>query len=157
MTSLEALEQRFAELDLKAVRPRKQGVYLLVADGEIIYVGQTTVLESRVVIHRTVTKCRPQDTKRFDRVLWLDLSDDDLDDYEGALIRALRPRFCKRAPAHAGHDNDVLGALGLPLHDDEPKVVERWLARCRAQLKAQRLLADYESAQAELEEFEEMA
>lgn len=121
MTStLTVLASVFGDVPVTA-RPRYVGVYLLIRRGEIVYVGQSTDIEARVAAHRVLPK-KPtlrRRALRFDRALWFALHDHDLGLYEGALIRALRPRFNRGAPAHTGLDNEVLRRFGLPEHADE--------------------------------------
>lgn len=62
---------------------RRCGVYLLMLNGRIVYVGQSVNVFSR--IHQHVGK------KKFDQVRLLPCKREDLNDLEGFLIRALMP------------------------------------------------------------------
>lgn len=136
MNPLDALASHFYEVDYRTVRPRFGAVYLLVLRGEVMYVGQTTDLDTRIAWHAEQaampTKERDEEIvanyhcKPFDRALAMRLRVEDLDLYEGALIRALWPRYNRRAPIHSGRDNAVLAALGLAPHDDEKANARAW-------------------------------
>ena len=130
MTSpLSILSARFAEVAIPTPRERTGHVYLLVDGDEVVYVGQTIALEQRIAWHweqsraPVVARKRRQienpHCKPFDRALALEAPEGDLRDIEGALIRALRPRFNHRADTHRGNDNKILASLGLPAHADE--------------------------------------
>lgn len=119
MTSpLDILAARSTEFDLSADKARPAIVYCLVDNGEIVYVGQTVNIEQRIALHLNKNLKR-EEPKAFDRAFWFEVPAADLDVYEHALIRALRPRYNQRAGVHLGRDNEVLAALGLPLLDDE--------------------------------------
>lgn len=95
------------------------GVYLLVDNGTIVYVGSSTQVEYRLWAHR-----RPSDSgliysKVFDGAFWYALPLAVHPHYEGAFIRALRPAYNRSAPPHVGYDNEILDGFGLPVHDDE--------------------------------------
>lgn len=118
MTSaLTILERTFRPLDL----PRHArngcatcgtamiGVYLLVDGDDISYVGSSTDILRRLYDHGLYRQTRP-----FDRALYLSLPRLVIPHYEGALIRALRPRTNGRtAPRDRGHDAEILFGLGL--------------------------------------------
>jgi transcriptional regulator with XRE-family HTH domain len=101
--SLEVLRGSFAS------HHRRCAVYLLVSDGEIIYVGQSQDVDSRLAQHRR------DEGKTFNEVLILEVGAEDLLAYEGALIRAVRPRLNRTTPANADRDDEVLAKLGLPI------------------------------------------
>lgn len=67
-------------------------VYFLCLDDEVVYVGQSVQLVSRVQSHRG-------DGKKFDRVVYLPTPEARLDDVEKAFIVALRPRLNRQIPA----------------------------------------------------------
>lgn len=120
--ALDALAPRIIEVG------RICGVYLLILRGEVIYVGSSINVSTRVLGHRCA--------KSFDRAVWIPVDKDDLTSYEGALIRALRPSLNWGANvSYLGNDNDVLTALGLPVHDDERAVAANW----RAEFKRRRV------------------
>ena len=134
MTSpLSILERTFAPVAAPALRARRTlpfscGVYLLVDATDIVYVGSSTDLDSRLYQHtldRRSTK--PNHAKRWDRALWLGLPAKVLPYYEGALIRALCPRYNRHAPRSCGYDNEILDGFGLPIHVDEAAVARAWL------------------------------
>lgn len=95
-------------------RPRFVGVYLLICGQRVVYVGQSIDVEERIYTHK-----HNRNSVRFGRALWFPVRVEDLDAYEGALIRALLPHGNSTAPRHRGRDNEVLRALGLPEHVDE--------------------------------------
>lgn len=92
----------FTSLDV----PRLVGVYLLVRDGEIVYVGQSNDVVGRIIEHR-------KSGKQFTDTMFLALPEELLCSYEGALIRALRPRLNKGCPAGGARDGEILEKFGL--------------------------------------------
>lgn len=124
---LDVLAGRTREIALDVHRQKRGAVYFLILDGEVVYVGQTTNIEQRAYSHLNL-ESRWGVPKRFDRIVAMDVAIDDLDAYEGALIRLIRPRFNRRAPLHAGRDNEVLAALGLAPHHDENANAREWSA-----------------------------
>jgi hypothetical protein len=78
------LNEAFGER-LKRFAPREKisCVYFLSRKGEVVYVGQTCDLESRVNSHRQ--------QKRFDEVCFFEPDGDRVEHVEAALIKALRP------------------------------------------------------------------
>lgn len=113
MKPVEALAWRFAELDVsRLLRPDLRAfVYFLSHGDEVVYVGQTSDVMERVRLH--LQDERVSGPKAFDRVFFLEVDALDLDAYEGALIRALNPRYCQRAPKDVGRDEEVLALFGL--------------------------------------------
>lgn len=71
-------------LDISAEAVRV-GVYFLVREGEVQYIGQSTNVAARVSCHRGKID--------FDSVFVLECAVKDLDRTEGSLIRAMRPRM----------------------------------------------------------------
>jgi hypothetical protein len=61
-------------------------IYFLINGDEIVYVGQSSSLQSRLESHRS-------DKKEFDRVLFLPTPSSFLSSLEMALIRALKPKY----------------------------------------------------------------
>lgn len=61
------------------------GVYFLIRDDKIVYVGQSLDVAARVVSHRRDAN------KRFNRAAWVECEPDRLDEVERFWIRALRP------------------------------------------------------------------
>lgn len=119
------IEPLCEELDLSLAALREMFIYMLVAHGAIVYVGQATNVGARVALHRS--------DKSFDRVLYFKVDEADANDVEGALIRCLRPMLCRRAPKYAGRDAEVLDSLGLPRHSPEEVA---WFEANRWQLPA---------------------
>jgi hypothetical protein len=66
-----------------AVHPVTVGVYALICDGNVIYVGQSRHVYARVAEH--------QRNKHFDSVMVCQLAEEDLDDVETFLIAMLNP------------------------------------------------------------------
>jgi hypothetical protein len=102
------------ELDLRSIHDKFFCVYFLLFRDEIVYVGQSGCIDARIAQHISVGD------KLFDRVLWMSVDENDVDAYEGALIRALRPKHNAvrksgqmRSPANRGRDEEILNALGL--------------------------------------------
>lgn len=87
------------------------GVYLLLRGVDVVYVGQSTQTDMRVAYHR---QALPPGT--FDRALMLRVPPDELDAYEGALIRAFQPKLNRRAPRPSPRELAILLELGLPVH-----------------------------------------
>lgn len=135
---LTIIERSFRGIRPPALRDRtlpfKSGVYLLVDAADIVYVGSSTDLDSRLYDHTLDRRTsKPHDAKRWDRALWLPLPVRVHGYYEGALIRGLRPRYNRGAPRHVGWDNEILDGLGLPTHDDESAAAQEWSASLRRQ------------------------
>jgi hypothetical protein len=112
MKAIDVLAARFDELDLARLRPEpKPFIYFLAYDDEIVYVGQTLDVQARVRIHLQDKRiCGP---KEFNRVFFVEVDESDLDAYEGALIRALNPKYSLRAPRDRGRDDEVLAIFGI--------------------------------------------
>lgn len=64
-------------------------VYFLVCGNEIIYVGQTKALPARTVSHDKGHKGTPR--KEFDRVLYLLVPEEKLDEVEDYFIKLCKP------------------------------------------------------------------
>lgn len=122
MTSpIEILSAQSVELRLNESRRIRAFVYFLISGGEIVYIGETTNIEARIEHHlsRTSEHNRRRGFKEFDRAFYLEVPSAEALAYEGALIRALRPRYNGRAGRHRGRDNEILISLGLTPHVDE--------------------------------------
>lgn len=116
MTPLEAVSQRFAEY---APPTQRVGIYLLVSDGEIVYVGSSTDVDTRIATHYREARLADQETRKvFDRALWYPRPESVLAHYEGALIRALRPKYNARAPRGGVHDAEIIDGFDLAMPDD---------------------------------------
>jgi len=59
-------------------------VYFLLLDNEVVYVGQSTSLPGRATQHR--------DDKEFNRVLYMSVPKDRLDEIERKFIKELKPK-----------------------------------------------------------------
>lgn len=66
-----------------AVYPVTCGVYALIRDGQVVYVGQSRHVHARIANH--------QNDKPFDEVLVCEVAQQDLDDVETFLIAMLNP------------------------------------------------------------------
>lgn len=97
--------------------PVGAGVYLLLDGSEVIYIGQTLDVVERLARHR-----RNWRTKNYDAALFISVSESDLDAYEGALIRALRPTHNKKVRGPDARDAEILQRLGLTGIRREPVV-----------------------------------
>lgn len=109
--------------EIDATPPLRTGfVYALVANDEIVYIGQTTAIAQRLLMHRAGTKNHPP--KQFDRAFVLELAVADLSAFEGALIRRFNPPLCRTAPVDNGRDEEVLARLGLAFDRDSSDAFE---------------------------------
>jgi Uri superfamily endonuclease len=63
------------------------GIYFLIKDGMIMYVGQAKNIVSRIIDHRKI--------KQFDRWSWIHCDFRELDHTERAYINALQPPWNK--------------------------------------------------------------
>lgn len=117
------------------------GVYLLVKDGAIVYVGQSVNVPSRLGSHAL--------EKDFDRAVYMPVVKEDLDAVEGALIRHLEPPLNGRGP-NAGRDDEVL--LGLGLRDVEERRRARLAASAKRQQERAEAAADLRRAATKLRE-----
>lgn len=125
MTALGQLLMRCAEIP---VRVRNTGIYFLLLDERIVYVGQSCDVILRIGQHVSQLDNpfveQPRGVvpniahKPFDRAIWFPVAETDLDAYEGALIRALAPPLNFQAPLDHGRDVEVLGRLGLEPNED---------------------------------------
>lgn len=66
-----------------SVHPVMIGIYALISEGNVIYVGQSRHIHARVADH--------QRDKTFDTVLFCEVAEQDLDDVETFLIAMLNP------------------------------------------------------------------
>lgn len=89
---------RQSEVDITKAASLSCGVYFLREQGEIVYVGQSVSVYSRVAQHR-------RDGKFFDSVTFMPCMQKDLNSMEGFFIRLLRPKL-------NGHSR--LGVHGAP-------------------------------------------
>ena len=80
------------------------GIYFLIKGDEIVYIGQTTVGESRIHQHKTARKID------FDFYAFFECNQNDLNMAEYANIQAYNPRFNKNKRPPAGHSISI-GAM----------------------------------------------
>lgn len=131
MNALAVLSPLVAEIPLRQQRASAVGVYFLIADETIVYVGQSCSVLGRIQLHELEADSDSATAKVFTRATWIAIPVGLLNAYEGALIRALRPRYNRRAPAYLGGDNAILLGLGLAAHDDEAANARSWLEHVR--------------------------
>lgn len=100
------------------------GVYFLVRDDVVVYVGKSKRVFDRIVEHQ-------RDKKPFSRVYFLAAPAEMLDDIEGALIRCLEPELNGRrawnngdkngvvviARGHSDHDERILRSIGFEIEE----------------------------------------
>jgi hypothetical protein len=123
---LDVLSRCCAEVEARHfVREPRSFVYFLVDETEVVYVGSTSHLDFRIASHLR----RPPGP--FTRVFWREVPLGTALETEGALIRALRPRFNLTAPRYRGDDNRVLVTFGLAPHLDERANAEEWRRHVR--------------------------
>lgn len=89
----------------------RAGVYLLLLGDEVVYVGASKDVEFRIGQHLVAASIDPD--RRFDGAMAIPLPIAVHGAYEGALIRALRPRYNGAAPANREHDAEILEGLDL--------------------------------------------
>ncbi len=113
MTSVASLEPLMREVDLATLTARGaiESVYVLIHRDQVIYVGRTVGLISRLSSHMRGGRRAPP--KVFDRALSIELPAEDAHACEGALIRRFCPRFCIGAPTDDGRDAEMLQRFGL--------------------------------------------
>lgn len=70
---------------------RRCGIYFLVKDMTLMYIGQSVNVVGRVATHASINPYKNEQGKDFNKVFYLQWPADDLDRMEGALIRALKP------------------------------------------------------------------
>lgn len=118
MNPLKALSSWLREIPVPEPRPTHTGVYFLISRGTVVYVGQSLDVERRMIAHWSSTRSRNRVVRRrFDRALFIPLAVEDLNAYEGALIRALRPKYNRVATTRGARDEEVLAVLGIPPND----------------------------------------
>jgi predicted GIY-YIG superfamily endonuclease len=100
----------FSEFSVSQVR--LIGVYILFLGDEVMYVGQSTHVAQRLLLHQAQAG-RRRHRWRFDRVLWAPLAKRDLSAYEGALARALNPKHTIRVNRDSSRDAEILASLDL--------------------------------------------
>ncbi|UYE95814.1 hypothetical protein KNLIENLN_00001 [Sinorhizobium phage NV1.1.1] len=118
--------------DLSRLLTIGAGVYFLCLGSEVVYVGQSVDVASRISAHRGV--------KQFDRIYFLPWPAGRLNELEGALIRHLRPplnvseRVSKKtgeirdvivAPSASGNAGELLSSLGFAANDNTETVTKK--------------------------------
>jgi len=97
--------RQFAGLrDISDLISLRSGIYFLCHRGRVVYVGQAAVVARRINEHI--------EAKEFDQVFFLPWPQWDLDQIEGAFIRALSP------PLNGNSNGSLLGR-GDPAKDEE--------------------------------------
>lgn len=98
---------------------RRSGIYFLCEDNELLYIGQSVNVLSRISTHHHAGK--------FNRVIFMAWPPDDLNSVEGALIRALKPPLngksdkCLMAPKSEKSDAEIMQLILKP----ESETIER--------------------------------
>lgn len=83
-------------------RPRLTGIYFLIREDVVVYVGQSIDIEMRVAAQWSRTRTSNEYNRiEFDRAVWMPVAQDELDAYEAALILALTPEYNTSIPGHA--------------------------------------------------------
>lgn len=127
MSPYEILASQLESIAIPNTRSIKHdtvGVYFLVRDREIVYVGSSKHVENRIIDHREWTA----DARGFDSVLVLRVPMAAHPHYEGAFIRLLRPVANWGAPRFRRSDNEIYLGFGLPLY---PTTHRQWVAEWR--------------------------
>lgn len=90
------------------------GVYLLTKARDIVYVGASKNIRRRLYAHGWKQRRRTSRDREFESAMWLALPRKVLPDYEGALLRALKPKLNWLIPQTRGScDHEILYGLGL--------------------------------------------
>lgn len=127
--------------------PDRMGVYMLLLCDRVVYVGRTANVDQRIASHRSRMERGAQ--RRFQRpflfndVRWLCLPERLLSNYEGALIRALNPRYNSTAGGDPELDREILFSLGIKpdpsrRFDKRVRKVRQLMARRTAAFTRQR-------------------
>lgn len=97
------------EAVLRPVPPVNPGIYFLSWAGEIVYIGQSWDVATRIEGHRRAGAIR------FDAASFIPCPREDLAAAEAALIRSLMPPGNQRRPVgRPWLDRKILDGLGLP-------------------------------------------
>jgi len=75
------------DLNVKKYKPYKPVVYFLVSGLDVVYVGKTISLPSRIDSHLSDV------SKTFDEILYVELLEDQLNEIEQKLIRFYKPKY----------------------------------------------------------------
>lgn len=84
------------------------GVYFLFLEGKLVYIGQSKHPELRILQHRH-NSYKYHDNDFFDSAYIFEVSAEDLDTYEGALIRHFKPEL----------NRNVRGYMHCPIGDPD--------------------------------------
>lgn len=102
--AISAIADHLRVLEEQIIPP---GVYFLVRGDEVVYVGQSVQIPSRISSHR-------QGGKVFDLVFYLTCPAAELDAIESAFIRALKPKLNGNPPkADRSRDAEILASFGI--------------------------------------------
>lgn len=125
MSVLDVLRRSFRRYIRYAGPASRPGVYLLLADERVAYVGSSVEIDRRMTDHE---QSRRSGDLRFDVALWMRAWGEDRLFYEGALIRALHPRLNKSSPSLKSVDigNELLASLGLGRHVPGTDIARAW-------------------------------
>lgn len=99
------LSPREISLTAIPVRRRQSGVYFLLHDNEIVYVGQTTDWGARLAAHM-----RDQ-AKIFNRCAFQECDDVLLDELEATYIERLQPKFNRARYPHLANIEEMLVSI----------------------------------------------
>lgn len=99
--------------------PNRSGIYFLLWKGKVVYVGQSVHVDWRVTTHYG------ERTKQFDSAFFLPFRESELNHFEDAFIRAIKPKYNaarQKAPtiSQPTRDSDsVDAAVRFLTHTDE--------------------------------------
>jgi len=96
---------------------RRCGIYFLVRDMTLMYIGQSVNVAARIATHASISPRTNEQDKDFNKVFYLQWPADDLDRIEGALIRALKP------PLNGRGTNGTISCPGSNKTNDDTKVL----------------------------------
>lgn len=93
------------------VIPNSIGIYFLIKDGVIVYIGQSKKVFSRIESHKDDSK------KEFDSACYFECKEEELDTFEKVLIQAFWPKY-----------NTTYNPAYIPFQYRKPKKSEMELA-----------------------------
>jgi len=96
---------------------RRCGIYFLVKDTTLMYIGQSVNAAGRIATHGSISPRTNLPDKDFNKVFYLQWPADDLDRIEGALIRALEP------PLNGRNTNGTVSCPGSNKTNDDAKIL----------------------------------
>ena len=124
---------KFTAVDpnLSVSEPDTVDVYLLLLLGEVVYVGRTVQLATRIQAHRIGNSTTEQ--KSFDQVFKLSIPRSLGPACEGALMRHFLPRYVDRVEVDDSRDREIIEGLGLAfLPGGKARLVAHRAARRKA-------------------------